>query len=48
MYKIIPLETLSKIIVTDNCGESVTVTFKSTNITITKLNNVVSITNSGA
>ena len=44
----VPLETLSKIIVTENCGDSVTVTLKNTNITITKTTNLVNITNCGS
>ena len=48
MNRIVPLKTLSKIIVTENCGETVTVIMVDTSITITKLNNTVNITKCGA
>jgi hypothetical protein len=48
MNKVISLKTLSKIIVTENCGDIVTVTMVNTNVIITKLNNIVNITNCGS
>lgn len=48
MYKVIPLQTLSKIIVTENCGDVVNVTLINKNITVTKTTNLVNITNCGS
>ncbi len=48
MNKVISRKTLSKIIVTENCGDIVTVTMVNTNVIITKLNNIVNITNCGS
>ncbi len=48
MYQIIPLETLFKIVVTENCGETLTVTMVNTSITVAKCNNRVNITNCGS
>ena len=48
MNKIVPLKTLSKIIVTENCGDTVTVIMVTTNITVTKPNNIVNITKCGS
>ena len=45
MNQVVPLKTLSKIIVTENCGDTITVIMINTNITITKTNNLVNITN---
>jgi len=48
MNKIVPLKTLSKIIVTENCGDVITVTMVNTNIIITKPSNIVNIQNCGS
>ena len=48
MNQVVPLKTLSKIIVTENCGDIITVIMINTNITITKTNNLVNITNCGS
>ncbi len=48
MIQVIPLKTLSKIIVTENCGDVIIVSMIDTNVTVTKLNNIVNITNCGA
>ena len=48
MNQVVPLKTLSKIIVTENCGDIITVIMVNTNITITKTNNLVNITNCGS
>lgn len=48
MNQVVPLKTLSKIIVTENCGDTVAVIMVNTNITITKPNNIVNITNCGS
>ena len=48
MNQVVPLETLSKVIVTENCGDIVAVSMINTNIIITKLNNIVNITNCGS
>ena len=48
MNKVVPLKTLSKIIVTENCGDTVTVIMVNTNITVTKPNNTVNITKCGS
>ena len=48
MNQVVPLETLSRIIVTENCGDTIIVSMIDTNIIITKLNNIVNITNCGS
>lgn len=48
MNKVVPLKTLSKIIVTENCGDAITVIMVTTNITVTKSQNKVNITECGA
>lgn len=47
MNQVVQLETLSKIIVTENCGDVVIVSMVNTSITITKPNNIVNIINCG-
>ncbi len=48
MNQVVQLETLSKIIVTKNCGDVVTVSMKNTSVIVTKLNNIVNIKNCGS
>ena len=48
MNKVVQLETLSKIIVTENCGDVITVSMINTSITVIKPNNIVNITNCGS
>ena len=48
MNQVVSLKTLSKIIVTENCGDTVTVIMVDTNITVTKPNNRVNITECGS
>ncbi len=48
MNKVIPLKTLSKITVTENCGDTITIIMVNTSITVTKPNNIVNITNCGS
>jgi len=48
MNKVVPLKILSKIIVTENCGDVVTVIMVNSNITVTKPNNQVNITKCGS
>ena len=48
MNKVVQLETLSKIIVTENCRDVVTVSMINTSITVIKPNNIVNITNCGS
>ena len=48
MNKVVSLKTLSKIIVTENCGDTIIVSMVNTNIIITKPNNIVNITNCGS
>ena len=45
MYKVVPLQILSKIVVTENCGDTVNVTLTNKNIIITKTTNLVNIIN---
>ena len=47
MNQVVPLKTLSKIIVTENCGDTITVIMVDTNITVTKPNNRVNIIECG-
>ncbi len=48
MNKVVPLKTLSKIIVTENCGDVIMVSMVNTSVTVTKLNNIVNIRNCGS
>lgn len=48
MNQVVSLKTLSKIEVTENCGNVVVVTLVNTNITITKPSTIVSVTNYGS
>ena len=48
MNKVVPLKTLSKIIVTENCGDIITVSMVNASVTVTKLNNIVNIRNCGS
>jgi len=48
MNKVVQLKTLSKIIVTENCGDAITVSMVNTSITIIKPNNILNITNCGS
>ena len=48
MNQVVSLKTLSKIIVTENCGDTVTVIMINSNITVTKSNNRVNITECGS
>ena len=48
MNKVVSLKTLSKIIVTENCGDIITVFMVNTSVTVTKLNNIVNIRNCGS
>ena len=48
MNKVVPLKTLSKIIVTENCGDVIIVSMVDTSVILTKLNNIVNIRNCGS
>lgn len=48
MNQVVPLETLSRIIVTENCGDTIVVSMINFSITVTKPNNIVNITNCGS
>ncbi len=48
MNQVVSLETLSRIIVTENCGDTIIVSMVNSSITITKLNNIVNIINCGS
>ncbi len=48
MNQVVPLKTLSKIIVTEHCGDVIIVSMVNTSVTVTKLNNTVNVRNCGA
>ena len=48
MNQVVSLETLSRIIVTENCGDTIIVSMIDTSVTVTKPNNIVNITNCGS
>jgi hypothetical protein len=48
MNQVVSLETLSRIIVTENCGDTIIVSMINTSVTVTKPNNIVNITNCGS